>query len=55
MLKEYILEETNSFFNSDGTRIVVRKYSHGLITREVDTTKIKWYNKLIKLKNGSIE
>lgn len=51
MFRDYILEETNSFFKKDGTRIIERKYSHGLTTREVDTTKINWYNKLINIKN----
>ena len=36
---------------SDGTRIIQRVYTHGLITREVDTSKIDWYNKLINIKN----
>ena len=36
---------------NDGTRIVERIYTHGLTTREVDTSKIEWYKKLINIKH----
>ena len=36
---------------NDGTRIIQRVYTHGLITREVDTSKIEWYKKLINIKH----
>lgn len=52
MHRDYILKETNSFFMNDGTRIIERTYTHGLVTREVDTSKQEWYNKLINIKKN---
>tara|TARA_Y100000004_G_scaffold178820_1_gene221755 strand:+ start:293 stop:472 length:180 start_codon:yes stop_codon:yes gene_type:complete len=40
----------HSFFLNDGTRVIERKYSCGLKTREIDDTKIDWYKNLIKTK-----
>ena len=40
----------NSYFLDDGVRVIERKYSCGLKTREIDDTKIDWYKNLIKTK-----
>tara|TARA_R100001509_G_C4676697_1_gene152068 strand:- start:247 stop:426 length:180 start_codon:yes stop_codon:yes gene_type:complete len=43
----------NSYFLEDGVRVIERKYSCGLKTREIDNTKVDWYKNLIKTKQNA--
>ena len=49
------LVRRNSYFRDDGIRVIERKYSCGLKTRELDYTKQDWYIKLINIKTKECE